>query len=502
MSYKTLGEKPKPFKIEEEGELYYLGSEVGNYLRLFRGSLYKKYPSLWRRIATLDEKKQLYKLGITQHTLVVNITLVKAKEVDDIFEGNDIKYKAVSFNSGLNPSTALEGGINPRENKIGKRSSAVNSMLLFNNPINSTIMQGPNLLGNIPLGGIVGNTNPSNNSANGLNNASTTWNNSYHLDAVPSATPISRTRANKKIRNYDDILSPQNLYNPHEEKEGAAEKCHEQLIPIRLDMEIDGAKLRDVFIWNKNAKRSLIENMGEILCEDVQLLPLSTYLPAVCQAMRQQIDTHFENFYYHPPIKKDISDSLKSVENGDTVSEIIRGNDGQVDGNSVGNGNVEKESGKKESNISNPKDQKIGQEEEENDYLYSMASLDQRVVIKLNIHVGNVSLVDQFEWDISDPDNDPELFAQTLCKELGLGGEFLTSVAYSIRGQISWHHKTYAFSEAPLPTVDSAFRNTNDVDAWCPFIEILTDAEMEKKIRDQDRNTRRMRRLANTAPTW
>ncbi|XP_076452734.1 uncharacterized protein LOC143288271 [Babylonia areolata] len=56
--------------------------------------------------------------------------------------------------------------------------------------------------------------------------------------------------------------------------------------------------------------------------------------------------------------------------------------------------------------------------------------------------------------------------------------------------------------EAPLPTVEVAIRNQSESDAWCPFLETLTDAEMEKKIRDQDRNTRRMRRLANTAPTW
>ena len=28
------------------------------------------------------------------------------------------------------------------------------------------------------------------------------------------------------------------------------------------------------------------------------------------------------------------------------------------------------------------------------------------------------------------------------------------------------------------------------MDAWSPYLETLTDAEMEKKIRDQDRNTR------------
>jgi len=41
-----------------------------------------------------------------------------------------------------------------------------------------------------------------------------------------------------------------------------------------------------------------------------------------------------------------------------------------------------------------------------------------------------------------------------------------------------------------LPAVDVAVRNTGEADQWCPFLETLTDAEMEKKIRDQDRNTR------------
>lgn len=109
---------------------------------------------------------------------------------------------------------------------------------------------------------------------------------------------------------------------------------------------------------------------------------------------------------------------------------------------------------------------------------------------QLNIHVGNISLVDQFEWDISEPQNQPEQFALALCSDLGLGGEFVTAVAYSIRGQLSWHQKTYAFSEAPLPKVDNPIRSGTDVDSWGPYLETLTDAEMEKKLRDQDRNTR------------
>ena len=62
---------------------------------------------------------------------------------------------------------------------------------------------------------------------------------------------------------------------------------------------------------------------------------------------------------------------------------------------------------------------------------------DQRVIIKLNIHVGNISLVDQFEWDLADEANSPEEFAKKLCADLSLGGEFVTAIVYSIRGQVS-----------------------------------------------------------------
>jgi SWI/SNF-related matrix-associated actin-dependent regulator of chromatin subfamily B protein 1 len=38
--------------------------------------------------------------------------------------------------------------------------------------------------------------------------------------------------------------------------------------------------------------------------------------------------------------------------------------------------------------------------------------------------VGSEKLDDQFEWDVGNPDNSPERFAEIYCNELGLGGEF------------------------------------------------------------------------------
>ncbi|ESO04007.1 hypothetical protein HELRODRAFT_185604 [Helobdella robusta] len=367
---RTFGEKPKPFQIEEDGEVFYVGSEVGNYLRMFRGSLYKRYPSLWRRQMNVEERKKLCQLlGFGQHSLASNITLLKASEVDEIFEGKDDKYKALSVSSDINL---------PRDVKCKKGSGWV---------------------GNMPS-------------------------NSHHLDAIPCSTMISKNKnAAAKLKTYPlcyDDLDPSIIHENSTQPE--------VLVPIRLDIEFEGQKLRDCFTWNKNEQLITPEQFAEVLCDDLDLNPIH-FIPAIAQSIRQQIDCY--------PVDNILEDQS-----------------------------------------------------------------DQRVIIKLNIHVGNISLADQFEWDLSEKENVPEEFAAKLCAELGLGGEFVTAISYSIRGQLSWHQRTYAFSEAPLPVVEVALRNPSEADQWCPFLETLTDAEMEKKIRDQDRNTRRMRRLTQAAPTW
>lgn len=368
---RTFGDRPTSFQLDEGGEFYYIGSEVGNYLRMFRGSLYKKYPSLWRRMVSVEERRRITSLGLGAHTIATNVTLLKASEVDEILDGRDDKYKAMSISTEPTPRPE-------RDSKPTKR----------------------------------------------INWVSTLPTSSHHLDAVPCSTSISKLASrlqNKRVRTfplvYDDC-DPAALHQ--------ISNVSEILVPIRLDMEIEGHKLRDTFVWNKNEISITPEQFAEILCDDLEL-PAPAFVPAIAQSIRQQIEAY--------------------------PTETILDN-----------------------------------------------QTDQRVLIKLNIHVGNISLVDQFEWDLSEKQQTPEQFAMKLCSELGLGGEFVTTIAYSIRGQLSWHQKTYAFNDASLSALDFPFRPQNEADQFSPFLETLTDAEMEKKIRDQDRNTRRMRRLANTAP--
>lgn len=365
---KTYGEKPIVFKFEENGEEYMIGSEVGNYLRLFRGALYKKYPGLLRRTLSNDERRKLIDMGHSQHVTSSTISLLLAKEIDDIVNGMDDQYKQVG--------SAAQGDT-PIKPKPMKPVTAVPTMA-----------------------------------------------SSSHLDAVPQATPINRNRViHKKVRTFPLCFDDTDPALVHE---NAAQD--EVLVPVRLDMDIEGQKLRDTFVWNKNETMLTPEQFAEVLCDDLDLNPVN-FVPAIAAAISQQVECF-----------------PSETEN------LLR-------------------------------EQK-----------------DQRVVVKLNIHIGNHSLVDQFEWDLSEEQNSPEEFSRKLCSDLGLGGEFVTAVVYSIRGQLAWQSKNYVFSENQMPQLESAFRNQSDASIWSPFLETLTDAEMEKKIRDQDRNTRRMRRLAANTP--
>ncbi|OQR74102.1 SWI/SNF 1-like [Tropilaelaps mercedesae] len=370
---RTFGDRPVSFQLEDGGDYYYIGTEVGNYLRLFRGTLYKKYPSLWRRAVTVEERKKISQMeNMSQHSAANFISLLKKSEVDDLIDGNEEKYRAAPVQENN-----FEGGGHGAKNAKAR----------------------PSFMPAAP-------------------------NNAHHLDAVPCSTPINRNRLQHSKKNrsfpmlYDD-LDPAMLH-----ESAALPEC---LVPIRLDMEIEGSKLRDTFTWNRHEAHISPEQFAELLCDDLDLPPL-LFVPQIAASMRQQIEAF-------------------------------------------------------------PSDPSLLEEQ-----------TDQRVLIKLNIHVGNISLVDQFEWDMSERANSPEEFAAKLCSDLGLGGEFVTAIAYSIRGQLAWHQRTYAFSEAPLGQLEMPFRAQSEAEQWCPFLETLTDQEMEKKIRDQDRNTRRMRRLANTHP--
>lgn len=168
-----------------------------------------------RRTLTNEERKRLIDSGLSSHILASSVSLLRASDVDDIISGNDDKFKAVSVHTSEPPPM--------RESKSKKPAPWVPTM--------------PN---------------------------------SSHLDAVPQATSINRNRVqSKKVRTFpmcfddtDPTLNFENANHP------------EILVPIRLDMELEGQKLRDTFTWNKNGNTRNIgycrQKVYFILNHDIQ----------------------------------------------------------------------------------------------------------------------------------------------------------------------------------------------------------------------------------------
>ena len=62
--------------------------------------------------------------------------------------------------------------------------------------------------------------------------------------------------------------------------------------------------------------------------------------------------------------------------------------------------------------------------------------LEQIRIISVNVRIGRVVYRDKFEWDINNPDNSAEDFAECVAADLGLGDEFVLPIAHQIREKV------------------------------------------------------------------
>jgi SNF5 / SMARCB1 / INI1 len=197
----------------------------------------------------------------------------------------------------------------------------------------------------------------------------------FHQAAI--VTPLPKVNVNYPLG--------RNAVNPQFSAvmlENAAEKLL-KLVPIRLDVESDGIKIRDTFTWNLNESVITPDIFARRLCRDVGVKnPSKALLEQIVRSLKDQIEDYFQ----HAP-------------------EILD----QKEGLSAGNDDVD--NGEKD-----------------------LPEL--RTTIKLDITIDQQCVVDQFEWDIACRRNNPEQFADQLVRELGLSPEFKTAIAHSIREQI------------------------------------------------------------------
>ncbi|ORY13293.1 hypothetical protein BCR34DRAFT_481381 [Clohesyomyces aquaticus] len=229
----------------------------------------------------------------------------------------------------------------------------------------------------------------------------------------------------------------------------------EELVPVRLDIELDKIKLRDTFTWNLHDRVTPSDIFAENLVEDFKLPP--EFRGPLIQQINREIQEQITDFYPHPYIPEEPLDSH---------------------------------------------------------LLYSAYKNDEmRILIKLNITIGAHTLVDQFEWEMNNPLNSPEEFARQMAADLSLSGEFTTAIAHSIREQCQMFTKSLYitghpfdgrpvedsdirdnFLPSPLPSV---FRPMQSAKDFTPYLYELSEADLERAELSIMREQRRQKRSVN-----
>lgn len=229
----------------------------------------------------------------------------------------------------------------------------------------------------------------------------------------------------------------------------------EDLVPVRLDIDWEKIKIRDTFTWNLHDRVVSPDLFAEKLVEDMGLA-LETSMP-LARMISQSIQDQVIDYYPHLNIYEDALDPQ--------LPYTAYKND------------------------------------------------EMRISVKLNITIGQHTLIDQFEWDINDPSNSPEEFALRMTDDLSLSGEFTTAIAHSIREQSQLFTKSlyivaHPFDGRPiedpdlhtsfLPTpVASAFRPYQSAKEHTPYLYELNEADLERTEISISREQRRQKRSIN-----
>lgn len=264
----------------------------------------------------------------------------------------------------------------------------------------------------------------------------------------------------------------------------------EVLAPVRIDFEMEKYRLRDTFTLNVNEKTISINDLAQNLLEDFYIP--ANYTQQIAQSIKEQLNDFHPHSYDN--------DTLKSNNNPDIEEEP------EIKGEKEADQPVTPDPRDKEES----KDVQITHE---NTPVVSTDS-DMRITIKLDITVGSHNLIDQFEWDMNSPDNNPEEFAEVMARELALPGEFATAIAHAIREQTQVFTKTlfltgHGFDGKPIedddirkeicPMVSSntpgaCFRPRISLRDYTPQLAEISALELDRQDKDRERDSRRKRR--------
>ncbi|KIM36135.1 hypothetical protein M413DRAFT_320258 [Hebeloma cylindrosporum] len=366
----------------------------------------------------------------------------------------------------------------------------------------------------------------------------------------------------------------------------------EQLVPIRIEFDVEHHKMRDTFVWNLNDPIVTPEAFAQSLIEDYALAP--SYHSLIAKSIHDQLSdfrAHSGNFdhegvelsdaagpdaavikgsldecnakwwaLWRKKVKKEsaraVADAValggsdaEDDDDGEEPSSFKKHHHLKKNGSrkrvTLNGEKKPKEDDGEDADVSMLADNEFEADEEEEDEqrktkkkkqvkpkrsfwgdldteVFKPLAVheikvdeqamheDMRILIKLDIIVASIKLDDQFEWDLDNPMASPEEFAEVYTQELGLGGEFKTAIAHSIREQVQTYQKSLFLIGHPsdgtavqddelkqsfLPSLVTGARPVSEVQQFTPLLNYLSDGELERteKERDKDLNKRRKR---------
>ncbi|KAJ3355344.1 SWI/SNF chromatin-remodeling complex subunit [Entophlyctis luteolus] len=255
------------------------------------------------------------------------------------------------------------------------------------------------------------------------------------------------------------------------------------LVPIKLEFDFDtaGFRLRDQFLWNLNETEISPEAYAQQLCGDFRLPSLA--VQEIAKAIKDQLDEFYDHSYIRPQVG---SQGILDTQ----IMPPIR---------SLAEKPAETSS--------------IPQE----DVFHIDDHPNLRVTLKIDVSIGNVTVVDAVEWDINCSRNSPEVFAENLCSELGLPAVFRVAITIQLRDQIQMYQKSLFVLEHPfddsqiddedlwynhfLPPVTEVLRSADQVEDLSPTILVgaLPPVQAQAPIEDKSGAARRRRLMATRA---
>jgi SWI/SNF-related matrix-associated actin-dependent regulator of chromatin subfamily B protein 1 len=90
----------------------------------------------------------------------------------------------------------------------------------------------------------------------------------------------------------------------------------------------------------------------------------------------------------------------------------------------------------------------------------------------IDIRVDNIWLRDRFLWDINDPSNDPEGFAEVVCADLGLTQDVATAFAHAIREQVMYYRRIESRKSTASARLTTYYRS--EPYKWEPVLQVLS----------------------------